>query len=141
MKNRKYAIRILKIAKNNPFCQRIPNKYLIKFENISFDTSLGNNKYAKWNEDVKQTNKRITSKLIRVLHSVSDIVPKTDEFKKSNHFIKPWIFIYLIYLIIKCIQPKVMTLKYFRICFYNTNKSTLYNPSMYRQFSPVFTRC
>ena len=90
MKNQKYAIRLLKIAENNPICQRIPNKYSIKFENIGFDTSLWNNKYAEWNEDEKQTNKRHPSQLIRVLHSVSDIVHKTDEFEKSNHFIKPW---------------------------------------------------
>ena len=90
MKNQKYAIRLLKIAENNPICQRIPNTYSIKFENIGFDTSLWNNKYAEWNEDEKQTNKRHPSQLIRVLHSVSDIVHKTDEFEQSNHFIKPW---------------------------------------------------
>ena len=62
----------------------------MKFENIGFDTSLWNNKYAEWNEDEKQTNKRYPSKLIRVLHSVSDIVPKTDKFEQSNNFIKQW---------------------------------------------------
>ena len=41
-----------------------------------------------------------------------------------------WALSFFIYLFIKCIQPKDMTLNYFRICFYNTNKSTLYNPSM-----------
>ena len=90
MKNQKYAIRLLKIAENNPIYQRIPNTYSIKFENIGFDTSLWNNKYAEWNEDEKQTNKRHPSQLIRVLHSVSDIVHKTDKFEQSNHFIKPW---------------------------------------------------
>ena len=40
MKNQKYAIRLLKIAENNPICQRIPNTYSIKFENIGFDTFL-----------------------------------------------------------------------------------------------------
>ena len=50
-----------------------------------------------------------------------------------------WFFLF--YLFIKCIQPKVMTLNYFRICFYITNKSTLYNPSMYCQFFPIFTPC
>ena len=50
-------------------------------------------------------------------------------------------FVFFIYLFIKCIQPKVMTLNYFRICFYITNKSTLYNPSMYCQFFPIFTPC
>ena len=48
---------------------------------------------------------------------------------------------YFFYLFIKCIQPKVMTLNYFRICFYITNKSTLYNPSMYCQFFSIFTPC
>ena len=51
---------------------------------------LWNNKYAEWNEDEKQTNKRHPSQLIRVLHSVSVIVHKTDEFEQSNNFIKPW---------------------------------------------------
>ena len=45
------------------------------------------------------------------------------------------------YLFIKCIQPKVMTLNYFKIWFYFTNKSTLYNPTIYRQYCPVFTPC
>ena len=83
-------LRLLKIAENNPICQRIPNTYSIKYENIGFDTSLWNNKYAEWNEDEKQTNKRHPSQLICVLHSVSDIVYKTDEFEPLNHFIKPW---------------------------------------------------
>ena len=90
MKNQEYAIRLLKIAENNRICQRIPNTYSMKFENIGFDTSLWNNKYAEWNEDEKKTNKRHSSQLIRVLHSVSDIVHKTDEFEQSNNFIKPW---------------------------------------------------
>ena len=47
----------------------------------------------------------------------------------------------LFYLFIECMQPKVMTLNYFKIYFYNTNKSTLYNPSMNLQFFPVFTPC
>ena len=51
------------------------------------------------------------------------------------------ILFFFIYLFIKCIQPKVMTLNYFRICFFVTNKSTLYNPSMYCQFFPIFTPC
>ena len=38
----------------------------------------------------KQTNKRYPSQLIRVLHSLSHIVHKTDEFEQSNHFIKHW---------------------------------------------------
>ena len=80
----------MKIAENNPICQRIPNTYSIKYENIGFDTSLWNNKYAEWNEDQKQTNKRHPSQLIRVLHSVSDIVHGTDEFEQVNHFIKRW---------------------------------------------------
>ena len=89
MKNQKYAIRLLKIAENNPICQRIPNTYSIKFENIGFDTSLWNNKYAKWKEDEKQTNKRHPSQLISVLDSVSVIVHKTDKVEQINNFIKP----------------------------------------------------
>ena len=53
MKNQKYAIRLLKIAENNPICKRIPNTYSIKYEKVGFDTSLWNNKYAEWNEDEK----------------------------------------------------------------------------------------
>ena len=45
---------------------------------------------AEWNEDEKQTNKRHPSQLIRVLHSVFEIVHKTDEFEQSINFIKPW---------------------------------------------------
>ena len=90
MKNKKYAIRLLKIAENNPICQIIPNIYSLKFENIGFDTSLWKNKYAEWNEDEKPTNKRNPSQLICVLHSVSDIVHKTDKFEQTNNFIKPW---------------------------------------------------
>ena len=89
MKNQKYAIRLLKIAENNPICQIIPNTYSIKYENIGFDISLWNNKYAEWKEDEKQTNIRRPSQLIRVLHSISDIVHKTDEFEQLNHLIKP----------------------------------------------------
>ena len=80
----------MKIAENKPICQRIPNTYSINYENIGFDTSLWNNKYAEPNENKKQTNKRHPSQLIRVLHSVSDIAHKTDEFEQSNNFIKPW---------------------------------------------------
>ena len=40
IKNQKYTIRLLKIAENNPICQRTPNTYSIKFENIGFDTNL-----------------------------------------------------------------------------------------------------
>ena len=47
----------------------------------------------------------------------------------------------IFYLFIKFIQPKVMTLNYFGICFYITNKSTLYNPSMYLQFFHILTPC
>ena len=88
IKNKKYAIRLFKIAENNPICQRIPNTYSLKFQNICFNTSLGNNKYAEWNEDEKQTNKRYPCQLICVLHSVSDIVHKTNELEQSNNFIK-----------------------------------------------------
>ena len=90
MKNQKYAIRLLKIAENNPICQRIPSFYTVKFENVGFDTSLWNNRYAEWNEDEKKSNKPHPSQLIRILHSVSDIVHKTDEFESVNNFIKPW---------------------------------------------------
>ena len=40
MKNKKYRIRLLKIAENNPIFQKIPNTYSVKFEKIGFDTSL-----------------------------------------------------------------------------------------------------
>ena len=82
MKNQKYAIRLLKIAENSPICQRIPNTYSIKFEKIGFETSLRNNKYAEWSDDEKQTNKRLPSQLIRVLHFFSGIVHETDEFEQ-----------------------------------------------------------
>ena len=62
----------------------------MKFEIIGFDTSLWNNRYAKWNEDEKKSSKPHPSQLIRILHSVSDIVHKTDEFESVNNFIKPW---------------------------------------------------
>ena len=62
----------------------------MKFENIGFDTSLWNNRYAEWNEDEKKSSKPHPSQLIRILHSVSDIVHKTDEFESVNNFIKPW---------------------------------------------------
>ena len=90
MKNQKYAIQLLKIAENNPICQRIPSTYSVKFENIGFDTSLWNNRYAEWNEDEKKSSKLHPSQLIRILHSVSDVVHKTDEFESVNNFIKPW---------------------------------------------------
>ena len=90
MKNQKYAIRLLKIAENYPICQRIPSTYSVKFENIGFDTSLRNNRYAEWNEDEKKSSKPHPSQLIRILHSVSNIVHKTDEFESVNNFIKPW---------------------------------------------------
>ena len=48
---------------------------------------------------------------------------------------------FFIYLFIKCIQPKVMTINYFKIWFYFMNKSTIYNPTIYRQYCPVFTPC
>ena len=63
------------------------------------------------------------------------IVVNTVEKSKTGQ--KIVLFIY--YLFIKCIQPQVMTLNYFKICFYFTNTSTLYNPTIYRQFCPVFT--
>ena len=62
----------------------------MKFENIGFDTSLWNNRYAEWNEDEKKSIKAHPSQLIRILYSVSDIVRKTDEFESVNNFIKPW---------------------------------------------------
>ena len=69
---------------------------------------------------------------------LSCIIPISDYGSEIWFF---FIFIYLFYLFIKCIQPKVMTLNYFKIWFYFTNKSTLYNPTIYRQYCPVFTPC
>ena len=36
MKDQKYAILLLKIAENNPICQRIPNTYSIKIRKYRF---------------------------------------------------------------------------------------------------------
>ena len=61
-----------------------------------------------------------------------------NELKNAISLFNPNFFFYLF---IKCIQPKVMTLNYFKIWFYFTNKSTLYNPTIYRQYCHVFTPC
>ena len=40
MKNQKYAIRLLKIAENNPICQRIPSTYTVKFRTSNARTLI-----------------------------------------------------------------------------------------------------
>ena len=81
------------------------------------------------------------------MQSVLDPIPSSSNFESQRttdlqmKFKYRRVFCFFYYLFIKCIQPKVMTVNYFKICFYFTNKSTLYNPTMYRQYCPVFTPC
>ena len=78
---RLYALRIACMTENHPIRQRTPITFSPEYQT---EIDLDKNKFLDWNETSLQTTRKHSTQLIRVLHTLLDLLPNTPKLKEYS---------------------------------------------------------
>jgi len=78
---RLYALRIACMTENHSIRQRTPITFSPEYQT---GIDLDENKFLDWNETSIQTMKKHPTQLIRILHTLSDLLPNTPKLKEYS---------------------------------------------------------
>ncbi len=78
---RLYALRIACMTENHPIRQQTPITFPLEYQT---GIDLDKNKFLDWNETSIQTTKKHSTQLIRVLHTLFDLLPNTPKLEEYS---------------------------------------------------------
>jgi hypothetical protein len=78
---RLYALRIACMTENHPIRQRTSITYPPEYQT---GLDLDENKFLDWNETSFQTRKKHPTQLVRILHTLSDLLPNTPKLEEYS---------------------------------------------------------